>query len=230
MAIASILEWLKNPEYSSGVKLYQEFGKNQFLKDAFSSNKLLLQQLIKCLNEINSNTPSYTAPVITVQKEKPAPVPNKEKKSILIDKKSAPKEVLELEVKWKDHYSRADVLHRDMPHIVNKETRRLMAIEILQYMKLVRNIWFQLQYYNEHGSLPATPSQHDLGKDDLIDLINKIKNLPTYITKAQKRISEIKDPEKLQIQLSDIEKNKSLLEVAWNRIHFLNELIKEKSL
>lgn len=228
MAIAPITEWLKNPEYDSGVKLYQEFGKNNFLKQAFASHKLLLQQLVKSLADINATTTiQEPTPVLKKEVEPPAKA---EKKSILIDKKNVPKEVLELEIKWKDHYSRADVLHRDLPHTINKETRRLMAVELLQHMSLVRSIWYQLQYFNEHGKLPVTASEDDLSNDDLIGLINKIKNLPTYITKAQKRISEIKDPEKLQKHLSEIDKNKASLDAAWKRIEFLNEQIKEKGL
>lgn len=227
MAIAAIESWLKNPDYTSGAKLYKQYGGNCFLKDCFSSKSLPLARLISELtnvsaaSSIETNTDAKPEQILAATKKKAS-------RKMVEPDKSFPKEIQELESKWKQHYAEADALHRDLLHTATKDKRKAMAKEILRNMHIVRDIWYRIQYFRETGEIfkDAIPIVNQ-AEDTLIDTIAKLKNLPTYITKAKKKIPAIKDVEKLQKVMQDLASKEAELNAAWQRIEYLNEKIKE---
>jgi hypothetical protein len=226
MAIAAIEQWLLNPDYSSGVKLYVQYGSNLFLKDCFLNKRLPLSRLVKELKALSlTSTGSVSDWRVSVSEVKP---------NIAVDKRmvkpdpSVPMEIAELEKKWREHYASADALHRDLLQTATKAKRKQMAYDIVQHMNVVRDIWYRIQYWREHGEIfreQVTVVQQM--EETLMDTISKVRNLPTYITKAKKQVPGIKDVKRLQKVMASIDQKEAELKAAWERLEYLNGKIKE---
>jgi uncharacterized coiled-coil DUF342 family protein len=227
MAIAAIEQWLKAPDYGSGVQLYVQYGSNAFLKDCFSNKQLPLSRLVKELSALNENSAPIKKEVKVLVVEEPKPVTSVDKRMVKPDP-SVPKEIAELEKKWREHYASADALHRDLLQTATKAKRKQMALEVVQNMDMVRDIWYRIQYWRENGVLYK--EQVDVvvqAEETLLDTINKVRNLPTYITKAKKQVPGIKDVKRLQSVMANIDQKEAELKAAWDRLKFLDAKIKE---
>jgi chromosome segregation ATPase len=222
MAIADIVRWLESPEYASGAKLYQHYGTNAFLKDCFDAKQLPISKLKSELQKVSDAHVVMDEPIAKKELgDKPS------RKMVQLDP-SLPKEIQELETKWKQHYAQADALHRDLLYTGTKDARRKMALSILQNMDIVRDIWYRIQYFRETGEIykeAATAIEET--EECLLDTVAKIKNLPTYISKAKKRIPGINDVAKLQRLMADIAQKEAELQAANERLKFLDAKIKE---
>jgi chromosome segregation ATPase len=222
MAIADIVRWLDAPSYEKGIELYEHYGNNAFLLDCFRAKQLPLSRLKKALQAISDAHVVINEPV-----ESPKAPDKASRKMVQLDP-SLPKEIQELETKWKQHYAQADALHRDLLYTGTKDARRNMALSILQNMDIVRDIWYRIQYFRETGEIykeAATAIEET--EECLLDTVAKIKNLPTYISKAKKRIPVIDDVAKLQRLMTDIAQKEAELQAANERLKFLDAKIKE---
>lgn len=222
MAIADIVRWLEAPEYAAGVKLYHHYGSNAFLKDCFAAKQLPLTRLKQELQKLSDAHVVMEEPIATKQSGK------KGSHRMVLPDLSVPKEIQELEQKWKAHYAQADALHRDLLHTGSKEARKKMAEAILQNMDVVRDLWYRIQYFRETGEVYKEAASAIVETEEcLLDTIAKIKNLPTYITKAKKRIPAINDVARLQKLMAEIAQKEAELRAAHERLKYLDAKIKE---
>jgi hypothetical protein len=222
MAIAPIELWLRSPDYTSGAALYQRYGANAFLRDCFAAQSLPLDRLVAELKAISD---------LSVEADAPTPAFGSRRRIVQADA-SLPPLLQALDAKWKRHYAQADALHRDLLHTASPKERRRMCATILQEMDIVRDIWYQIQYFRETGEVYAPPLAEPVvvAAESLLETIAKTKNLPTYITKLKKKVPGIFDAEQLQEALASIAAHEAQLAAAWNRLQYLNTQIQSLGL
>lgn len=208
MAIAIITNFLLNPNLASGLHLYKKFIKNDARLLYYQEEIYSLDELVEELSDFNKNA---SEPEV------------KEKKN----KKDWPPEIAELDLiggnAWKErNYLRATILNEPDEH-----KRKLMAYKILDNTKLAFDAWNKINHWESTGELPFTAAPVIIN-DDLLTVIDKIKNIPAYLSKIKKKLTEEKPVGKRYLELLEQKaKHTADLQAARNRLIFLNEKIIE---
>jgi len=186
MAIAEITKYLQgSEEYTDGVKLYEKFGTDNFLKRLFAKgfgkyNRDRLRSELEKLNQVLQDPPAPAA-------------------RFTIENSSAydtlPLEIKELNSKKDSAFKEMRDLHSRLL-LMSPRDRSIATFRILDLEKQVKHMWQKLDHYAEHKKiapedpLPVIPSS-------LADLIRRRTNLRCYVSKG--RI-------KYQVELDLIEK------------------------
>ena len=208
MAIAIITNFLLKPNLASGLHLYKKFIKNDARLLYYQEEIYSLDELVEELSDFNKIA---TEPVL------------KEKKN----KKDWPPEIAELDMiagnAWKErNYLRATILQEH-----DELKRKEMAFKILDNTDVAFDTWNKIKHWESTGELPfkAVPV---ILNDDLLTVIDKIKNIPAYLSKIKKKLTDEKPEGKRYLELLDQKaKHTADLQAARNRLIFLNEKIIE---
>lgn len=192
--IQELDQWLKgNKNYLAGVALYEKYGDNTTLKGLFRSahNTWLEGKLISSIQELREKAVAI-APIREPKqvKKEPVRVPEYESDNILgvLNKKKG------------NLFKEAASLHAHLHHMTPGELKKA-APKILSNFKEINRIWQVIDNYETTGTVPAALT----GKLTLKELMMKMKNLPTYITKLKQRIENLpagKEREKSESQLA----------------------------
>lgn len=206
MAIAAITSWLTKPNLASGLILYKKFIKNSARLFYYQSEIYPLSDLIEELTEYNNL----------------ATEPEQKKDN----KKDYPPTIRELDElgskAWKErNYLRSIILLEPLP-----EKRKIMAFRILECTDNAFDAWNKVAHWKETGELPFK-MEHKVTADDLFTLIEKIKHIPTYLSKLKKKLEDNPDAMRYAELMEKKAKHLSDLESANQRLTFLNDKIIE---
>lgn len=170
-----IYHWVKTQDWESGVKIYQEHGTNTALKTLFKcpknsfSQKKLKEELLK---------------IAEVSKEKVAQTPQHQERKV-------PLEISELEVRRKLIYKKMADDRARLTVAMPDVERKKIAFSVLEAQKQVKDLWYQLDFYQKHGSLPGRAAADEIQKKPTEWLIKRVLTLRTYLAPGR-----YKDPEK----------------------------------
>lgn len=205
MAIALIDKWLQNPEIKTGIEIYAKFISKKSRLTFYKSGALDLDDLIEELTDFsNSNIES--------------------EKKTYNSKTEYPPQIKELDniasKAWKERtYLRAIIINEP-----NEQVRKEMAFKILDNAELAFNYWNKIKHWEETGELPLA-EKHT--KDDLLTLIEKLKNIPTYLSKIDKKLKDKPNVKREAELIEQRAKHNNDYKAANDRLLFLNDKIKE---
>lgn len=170
---ADILTWLSSDrDYAAGVLLFEKHGNNSVLlkmmkaRESIYTSEKLLEELLK------------------ISKEKPP---------VRLDYKSHPQkkvverppaiavlpEALQKKVKIKNMlYAEVNNLRPKLLLVSNKATRYKIARQILDAQQRIKDIWYEIDYYNEHGVEMMTNQPEG---DNFAKMAKRLALLPGYI-------------------------------------------------
>lgn len=176
-------------DYNKGILLYEQLGKDEFLKKYFSSGhseykeKRLWDELEKLKEEHIAN------PVI------------------LEEKGEMPTDVRKVLAMAKEAF-KAMKLKRQELFVDDRETRRKAALQILELSKLNKECWNTYDYWKKHGSTPDKTKQANLGDLSILELTTQLNLDKNYIWKFTKKIQLVTGEKKRQLEL-EIERRKN---------------------
>jgi hypothetical protein len=227
MAIASVLQWLSDPNrtYHHGKLLYEQYGNNivssTIINTGHQGSNYHFTFLENCLKELADHTPEKMQVAIpqletfTVP-DKPG-ISDQEYKKLPEDMKSIRKDA-------KNQYNRAKWLFARIPLTDSKEQRLEMALQLLDDFDENRRQMGHVQGFLEKGTYtPETIILKELKPvEDLSikELIAESKNIPTYVTKDIKRIKDVPvDTDRFKELTSRIKARKERLEQVNRRLN-----------
>lgn len=200
MQIASIKEWLSNPNrsYSVGVALFGHYGTNAFLKKLFSKgeddynfSRLIKElQIIVDTNE-NPLPPPVQEPIGEIESDAaPAdnepPVPEEYTKyqgvAGKVDISRYPEELQKMIAEKGELYRQATHLHSRLMHLPTDKERAKDADLIVQKYRRIMEIWAEVDYYEEY-KIMRPKSLMDIANFTIIQLLKRRNTLRTYISK-----------------------------------------------
>ncbi len=189
--IKDIEEWINNPQLEEGLSLYNKFIANSARYHFYSIGLYSLDELIEELKEVSNKN---------LEKIKIETVDNT---AIKVMQKQA-----------LDAWKKRQDLRAKFIYTRSKQTRYVMALEVLQLTDFAISIWKKLDYFREHGVLPTEESKKSKEYTPLIKYINDFKSIDTYISKYQKRIKtepdRVKTAKYAEMILSYVNKKKEI--------------------
>jgi hypothetical protein len=183
--------WLKSSRnYLVGIALYERYGSNSVLKGLFKGqpNAWLEKKLLTELQSIRDKMEVLKPP----QKPKLNVAHQKAVEHFKIKFVADQPIIATLTKKKGELYREMISLHSHLYHM-NEEECAKAAFIIISNDKEIKRIWQLLDNYESTGIIPANLT----GKLTLKELMQKLKNLPTYITKLNQKLEKLEDgPEK----------------------------------
>lgn len=129
--------------------------------------------------------------------------PVKTKETVVIVKPSKKPEYLIFREKYKgDLFAQMNLLHSKIKVQKTRKTRLKYADQILELEQKIREIWKEIDYWNEHGVL--MPTEKPSNNMSMLQMATRIKNLEHYIRrdknkKNNERVAKwIKEKESLE--------------------------------
>jgi len=197
MAIASITKWLEDPNksYNHGKALYEQYGDNRLLKTIINSGSSAYHfgKLLAGLQEVNKKSNLIPAPIVIGDYVAPAPDPARHQ----VDFATAPEKINQIRDEKAARYAQARKLHESIRFLDSADLRLQAALELLDHMDFVNDSWAIIDEWKETGKIhEIAKKQAEATVDELSleDLIKESKNLPSYITKARKKLPGITKP------------------------------------
>lgn len=198
MAIASILQWLSDPNrtYQHGKLLYEQYGTNivaaTIINTGHQGSNYHFTYLENCLKDLVNHTPQKIQVIIPDLNEFNIP-----QKQGISDKEyqKLPEDLREIRKDAKNQYNRAKWLFARIPLTDSIDQRLIMALQLLDDFDNNRRQMGHVQGFLDKGTytpetiiLKALKPVQDLSTKELIA---ESKNIPTYITKDIKRIKDV---------------------------------------
>jgi len=233
MAIASITAWLNtpNPNYTHGRLLYEQYGDDRLVLAIIKSGSgsyhfTKLHAAMVKLNERKDLEPkriTYTPPAQDEPLQSQFNVTSKPK--VKTDLDDAPPEIRQIRNLKNEKFAEARHLLVVARVSDSKEHRLEAALKILDNMDYVNESWLVMDTWRETGKIlemkkeQATVSVADLSTQELLQ---KDKNLPSYICKARGRYNEQTDPRRKTKALAKVQELLNLQSAIKRR---LDELV-----
>jgi len=201
-----ILSWLSSQQdYTSGLLLYDRYGKNsklgRLLRIGGASGKNRLTLAYELGKIINHHVSNYAIKPSEPQKlhqkkeeEKPVQIP-----AILIE---------DIRKEQKMIYKMLDNLHAVLSFREKSERARI-AFEILDLDDRLKDIAVRIHHYEKTGMIlhePEMKPKNDLSEKDSAALIKRQYSVRTYLTRYKKLLEEsksLKDRERYQKKLDE---------------------------
>lgn len=222
----SVDEWiLQGKNYQDGVELLAKLphdaylltllraGRSSFTEAKLERALLALKDKDKPVAVKRAVPPAARATAVAAPAEPPAKV------------HSMPKEVAELERRWKQAYKEAnDLRYSFKGHSQGKRhVWRDIAFEILEKMDFVQQCWRILDEYRDTGRMPAAAAgvQEQVAAMGLMDLLRRSDNIKTYLVKARKRLGRATKPAalaKVKKRIDDYELEAALIAARLEKI------------
>lgn len=207
--IEELNRFLDGPRNSKhAIAWYNQFGDNDSLKllaKQFPESAFVRTQLIQAIVELKEKAAAISQKPKKVEKAANIDIPQKDAGVILnqLDKRKGAL------------FREASVLHSHLHHMNYAELQQAVPV-IVQNMAEVDRIWIIKNNYEKTGQLPKELTN----RYSLKDYVNRLKSLPTYISKLKKEIESI-DENDVQLQkkekrLAEFEAEKDRLEMILN--------------
>ena len=84
-------------------------------------------------------------------------------------------------------------MHRQLAEVATARERKELAGKILENFALINGIHREIDHYRDHR--PAAPEGEAKRTVKLKDFLLRYKNLPSYMTKARKRLAKLEADE-----------------------------------
>lgn len=139
-----------------------------------------------------------------------------------------PAELVQLQQNWKRAYKEAIDLRYQLKGVTGgrKKMYRDIAFEILEKMDFVHSCWNTIDHYKATGELPSQqPDPDDLSGKSLMELMQGLKNIPTYLTKAKKELAATQDAVVIERKTALIDRHTKSLEAYKKRIRDIDQMI-----
>lgn len=193
-----VKSWFIKRDYREGVLLYQEYGTNDFLKNLFEqrsdyTERKLLEELRK-ISDVKEE--------VSVVEDKVEPI--KPNPNIFLIKK--------LKQQLQQIYRSIDNNRYQLARAKKDRVRKEYAFQILHLQRKKSEIFEQLDYYEEYGTLPE-PAKEKVCKTD------EIQRLYVQIWKTKKRLEQSADKLRNRAKTENLlaEKQARLLELRKER-------------
>lgn len=179
-----VRKWLEDPSYATGVRLYLEFGTNDFLKEVFrgGESEYTRRKLFEELSSMDSSQPasdyvdsSATSPLID--------------NSFLLMKLRKEREQV---------YRQIDANMFALRKARSEASRREHAFQILRLQRRKQEILDNIDHLELHGTLPAAPKKKEF-------VTPEIQRLYVQIWKTRKRLerTDLRNRERTEKLLRD---------------------------
>lgn len=177
-----VAQWLKHGTYDEGVKLYEEYGSNTFLKTKFKAgespyNAAKLRELLSELVGCESQEPGAKNQEVGAV-NKPADEP----KTPSADEA---KKYLQLCKQRDRYYLELNALMANRHALPDGEDLKQCAFAILSTHQKVQECWAQIDYYQQHGHFPVPDAPPERAA---IDPKKEMQLLRQTISKAKTRL------------------------------------------
>ena len=188
MAISKITNWLNSQRiFSEGAALYKYYGKDNFFKIVLSSgySKTVYNRLVTELVALEHSEDDKIV----------QPVEN--------NLNPLPEDLMVLQKRCNDQYSRLRLLHADLPKTPTEVRRKHLCFEILSGFRMIDEMYEQINYYKANGKRMPSPTvkQVDENVHEIITLkniVDDMKLIPPNISKTKGKMKDIQDEQKLK--------------------------------
>lgn len=225
MAINPIDQWLKKPEYDSGVVLFKQYSTNAAKILFYETKVYKLPQLINDLKALRNDA------VVFVEEKKVSV----EKTAFKQTPKNLPPHILELKKQADKAWKEARDMHSNILLVRSKKKRHDMAKKILELVPFAFDNWKKVDQFEKTGSLSflleknsnTNTDKKPINQMTLMEMINSCKNIPGYITKFKNQLQNSKGKEKTDYLMKMIAEKEAELSAINERILFLDAKIIE---
>ena len=177
-AFYKIENWLREPIFESGIKLYEKYGNNDAWKGLFrtmgktSVTQKKLIELIKVLFEEMKATEKQVEYVVLYEPKKQAL--ERQVKIRASDLPDAPEKVLALieerKKLWREAYAEFNRLD-----LIPTDAERLVSAKIINdNWRRITRIWVMTEEFDRTGSLPPEPVQAKISAKDIHSLYKSL--------------------------------------------------------
>ena len=201
-AFYKVENWLREPCFDSGLKLYEMYGTNDVWKGLLQSmgrtsvTEKKLIELMKVLLEEMKATPKQVEYVILYEPKKQ--VLERQVKIRESDMPDAPNRVKELVAErkrlWREAYAEFNRLD-----LIATDAERIVSAKIINdNWRRITRIWVMTEEFDRTGSLPAEPVQAKITAKDMNSLHKSLcerRSTRSKIKKGRLRQFNIDEPE-----------------------------------
>jgi hypothetical protein len=230
MAIAQITAWLndKHKHYPAGVALFEQYGTNSLQKVFFrnGNSPYHLSRLTESLGKINVDAvqPSITTPAVQV-----AIIPqlnsikvSQVRYSLSDDEwNRLPDAVKDLYTENSQLKSRAELAFHQARIAGSDESRLALGIQILDDRDQINFNWKKIRDYQASGKVTekiVAEKKRTVDELTMAEMLAKLKNLPTYISKAKKNLETMEEGSKRNGVVQRIEEYQVTLDLIKKRL------------
>lgn len=205
MAISILIRYLQQPnhDYLEGVALYNEYGYNSTLKHLFSLGDTIYnkQKLLQELQLIADAGKSIAAV------KKVSHTPEIATKKTTINVAELPQELRQLNIKKGELYQEMSFNHSQLIAAKTNAERAELRTEILKADAEIKDIWKQLEHWQETKSFLVEPEPVkeialNIGKDEAF---KRLLNVRANISKLKKNPKRAEDLAKLETEKVELE-------------------------
>lgn len=174
-----VIKWLDDPNYNSGVQLYDELGKNDFLKKIFNQGETDYSRK-KLFEELSAMAGDY----------QPQNIPIESKDNSYLLKK--------LRHDRQQVYRQIDANMFALRKARNESSRKEHAFQILRLQRRKQEILDNIDHLEEYGTLPPKQTKKDF-------ITPEIQRLYVQIWKTRKRLerTDLRDRDRTQKLLDE---------------------------
>lgn len=194
MAIASISKWLQEcpRSYPLGVSLYEQYGDSSTMLKLVKSGSgpFHMAKLKEALEKINERANLVPKP-ITIPHVVIAQVAAPDKFD-QVNYDTAPEQIRMIADNKTEKYARARALFEKIRHMDSQDHRLKAGLELLDLMDEVNDAWSVIDEWKDSGNIreeQKKAAKAEVAALTIQQLIREAKNLPTYITKDQQKLS-----------------------------------------
>ncbi len=211
MAIIKISEWLKSKRnYDAGVALYKKYGSNKVLMQTFTFGKNKYSEK-KLADELTKREHATSDDAITIKKK---------------PKKETPVDVQELHLRTKEKYKDMSALHSHLEDAMSDEERNELAHKILDLDDEVTAGYEAVDHFEDTGKRIEAPAEKkhrgkDVQKMNLTESYKALQSIPTYISKAKKKLKSESDPGKITTLQGNIQRYEDDLKFIKNKLNIV---------
>lgn len=196
MAISKITTWLNSQRiFSEGAALYKHYGKDSFFKIVLNSgySKTVYNRLVE---ELVALEHSEDDKIVQPVENNLSPLPD---------------DLMLLQKRCNERYSRLRLLHADLPKTPTAQRRKNIAFEILSGFRMVDEMYEQINYYKANGKRMPSPTVKTVDGEvhqviTLKNIVDDMKLIPSNISKTKGKMKDINDEQKLKDFTAKIQK------------------------
>jgi hypothetical protein len=202
MAIASITQWLNDPQrsYQVGKLLYEQYGDNKVVLSLINSGSSSFhqQQLFTALQKVNLKVNLEPKKIVIPDLSSE----NQERSKPITNYTSAPEQILNIRDEKSLNFAKARKLFESVRVMDSQEHRLEAGLQILDLMDKVNEAWEIIDQWNDSGKiaeLKQIEEEKAIEEMNIHELIRDKAKLMPNISKDKKRILGAKnDKDKLK--------------------------------
>lgn len=196
MAIAKITNWLKDPDrvYDDGAYLFEQYGASSLLKSLFRNGTSLYHynRLVEALEEINEVAEPHTPPAkVEFIPVLPAVAPAAHYGVTQPEWDKLPEAVKDLYGSNMKLHGHSKLVFNQMRLSETNESRLEKALLILNERETIQENHKAIKDFHATGRIKETivaENEKPIGQLSMAELSAMAKNIPTYLSKARKKL------------------------------------------